>query len=85
MEFAKHFENDADDVMEDILAESCVSPTVTPFVSLGTHDPARELIDGPATRQQASANDLYQAFDDGAPSLERMKRIGMHHDEAFEL
>lgn len=85
MEFAEHFENDADEVMDDILAESAISPTLTPFVSLGTDDPSRELMDGPSTSRQAAANDLYQAFDDGSPSLAKMKRIGMHHDEAFEL
>lgn len=85
MEFAESFEREADQMMDSILAESCISPTLTPFVSLGTSDPARELLDGPTCEQQAKANDLFQAFDDGSPSLERMKRCGMHHDEAFEL
>ena len=83
MEFAESFEHEADDVMDGILADSEMSPTVTPFVSLGSNDPG--LVDGPTSARQASANDLFQAFDDGAPSVDRMKRIGMHHDEAFEL
>lgn len=84
-EFDERFEYEADGVMDDILAESSISPTLTPFVSLGTDDPAREMMDGPTTSRQAAANDLFQAFDDGAPSLARMKRCGLHHDEAFEL
>jgi hypothetical protein len=84
-EFAESFESEADQMMDNILAESCISPTLTPFVGLGSTDPARTLVDGPTTSHQAAAHDLFQAFDDGAPSLERMKRCGMHHDEAFEL
>jgi hypothetical protein len=85
IEFADNFEHEAGDVMDSILAESDFSPTLTPFVSLGTNDPARSLVDGPTTTHQAAANDLFQAFDDGKPSLARMKRCGMHHAEAFEL
>lgn len=90
MEFAASFEREAADVMDDIMAESllagsCVSPTLTPMLSLGTADPAEELIDGPTTPQQARANDLFQSFDDGKPSLADMKRCLMHHDESFEL
>ncbi len=85
MEFAESFENDADDLMDGILSESEMSPTLTPIVGLGSNDPARTLLDGPVTSRQAEANDLFQSFDDGVPSVDRMKRIGMHHDEAFEL
>lgn len=85
IEITESFEYVAYDVMDDILAESNISPTLTPFISLGTNDPAHELMDGPTTARQAAAHDLFQTFDDGSPSLERMKRCGMHHDEAFEL
>lgn len=85
MEFAESFEHEADEVMDGVLADSDNSPTLTPFVSLGSDDPARAILDGPTNARQASANDLFQAFDDGTPSVERMKRIGLHHDEAFEL
>lgn len=80
-EYAENFEYEADDMMSGIMAES--SPTLTPFVGLGTTDEA--MLDGPTTEHQAEANDLFQSFDDGKPSVARMKRIGMHHDEAFEL
>ena len=84
-EFAEHFEHEADDMMDGILAESsdAMSPTLTPFVSLGSSEAA--IMDGPTTQRQAEAKDLYQSFDDGSPSVDRMKRIGLHHDEAFEL
>ncbi len=84
-EFAENFENEADDLMDGILAESndAMSPTLTPFVSLGTSD--TPLMDGPTTQHQAEAKNLFQTFDDGAPSLDRMKRAGLHHDEGFEL
>lgn len=85
MEFAESFEREADSVMDGILADTSFSPTLTPFVSLGTLDPANEIIDGPTTAHQANARDLFQSFDNGLPSLERMKRCCMHHDEAFEL
>lgn len=67
IETTESFEYVADDVMDDILAESSSSPSLIPFLSL---DPALEP---------------FKAFDDGAPSLARMKRCAMHHDEAFEL
>lgn len=84
-EFAANFDAEADDMMDGILAESndAMSPTLTPFVSLGTADDA--LMDGPTTQHQADARDLFQSFDDGSPSLDKMKRAGLHHDEAFEL
>lgn len=84
-EFAENFENEADDLMDGILAESndAMSPTLTPFVSLGTSD--TPFMDGPTTQHQAEAKNLFQTFDDGAPSLDRMKRAGLHHDEGFEL
>lgn len=67
MEIATSFEREADDEVDGILAESSISPSLIPFLSL---DPALEP---------------FRAFDDGAPSLARMKRCAMHHDEAFEL
>lgn len=84
-EFAEHFESEADDMMDGILSESndAMSPTVTPFVSLGTSD--APLMDGPTTKRQAEAKDLFQSFDDGTPSLDKMKRAGLHHDEEFDL
>lgn len=84
-DFTENFEAEADDMMDGILSESndAMSPTLTPFVSLGSADDA--LMDGPTTQRQAEAKDLYQSFDDGAPSLDKLKRAGLHHDEAFEL
>jgi hypothetical protein len=84
-EFAEDFANEADDMMDGILAESSdmMSPTVTPFVSLGSTD--APIMDGPTTQHQAEAKDLFQSFDDGTPSVDKMKRAGLHHDEAFEL
>lgn len=72
MQFAESFEHDADDVMDEIVASAEVSPTLTPIIGLGSEDPA-------------AVKDLFQSFDTGAPSVEKMKRIGLHHDEAFEL
>jgi hypothetical protein len=84
-EFAESFENEADDMMEGILAESsdAMSPTLTPFVSLGSSEDA--IMDGPTTKHQSEAKDLFQSFDDGAPSIDKMKKAGLHHDEAFDL
>ena len=84
-DFAENFDSEADDMMDGILAESndAMSPTLTPFVSLGSSD--APLMDGPTTQHQAAANDLYQSFDDGTPSVDRMKRAGLHHDEAVDL
>jgi hypothetical protein len=58
------YEFEADAMMIEIMAESdaCISPTLTPFVALGSDDPAMELLDGPATPEQAQAADLWQAF-----------------------
>jgi hypothetical protein len=58
------YESEADEMMNEIIAESesGISPTVTPFVSLGSDDPAMELIDGPTTPEQAQASDLWQTF-----------------------
>jgi hypothetical protein len=84
-EFAENFDNEADDMMDGILSESndAMSPTLTPFVSLGSSE--APLLDGPTTQHQAEAKDLYQSFDDGTPSVDRMKRAGLHHEEDFEL
>jgi hypothetical protein len=84
-EFAEQFDNEADDMMDGILDESsgAMSPTLTPFVSLGSADEA--IMDGPTTQHQAEAKDLFQSFDDGTPSVERMKRAGLHHDGDLEL
>ena len=58
------YESEADSMMSDIMSESedGVSPTITPFVALGSDDPAMELIDGPTTPEQAQAADLWQTF-----------------------
>jgi hypothetical protein len=69
-EFSDGFEFEADDMMDNILAESSISPTLTPFHGLGTNEPA---------------SDCFQSLDDGGPSLARMKRCGLHRAEAFEL
>lgn len=85
MEFAEQFDSDADDLMEGILDESsgAMSPTLTPFIGLGTSD--SPIMDGPTTAHQAEAKDLFQSFDDGVPSVDRLKKAGLHHDEAFDL
>ncbi|MGH2905551.1 MAG: hypothetical protein ACRDKI_02135 [Solirubrobacterales bacterium] len=59
---------EADEMMEDVYAEAgdSMSPTLTPFISLGTNDPAMELMDGPTTPEQAEANDLWGTFKDVA-------------------
>lgn len=84
-DFAENFDIEADDMMDGILSESndAMSPTLTPFVSLGSSD--EHLMDGPTTQHQAAAKDLYQSFDDGKPSVDRMKRAGLHYEEDFEL
>jgi hypothetical protein len=84
-DFAENFDSEADDMMDGILSESseAMSTTLTPFVSLGSSD--APLLDGPTTQHQAEAKDLYQSFDDGAPSVDRMKRAGLHHDGDLEL
>jgi hypothetical protein len=84
-DFAENFDSEADDMMDGILDESsgAMSPTLTPFVSLGSSEDA--IMDGPTTQHQAEAKDLYQSFDDGTPSIDRMKKAGLHHDESFDL
>ncbi len=58
------YEAMAGETMDEILAEASdpASPTLTPFVTLGTSDPAEELRDGPTTAEQAKARDLWQTF-----------------------
>ncbi|MGK2878506.1 MAG: hypothetical protein ACSLFF_08025 [Solirubrobacterales bacterium] len=84
-EFANNFDYEADDMMDGILAESsdAMSPTLTPFVSLGSAE--APIMDGPTTQHQAEAKDLFQSFDDGVPSVDRLKRAGLHYEEDFEL
>jgi hypothetical protein len=55
---------EAEEMMASVLAEAedPMSPTVTPFVSLGTNDPAEEILDGPTTPEQAQAHDLWETF-----------------------
>ena len=53
MQFAESFDHDADDVMEEVLADAGMSPTLTPFVSLGTEHSG--LGDVPATPWQCLA------------------------------
>jgi hypothetical protein len=57
-------EAEAEEMIESVIAEAedSMSPAVTPFLSLGTNDPAEEILDGPTTPEQARAHDLWQAF-----------------------
>jgi hypothetical protein len=57
-------EAEADEMMQDVYAEAGdpMSPTLTPFLSLGTNDPAMELMDGPTSPEQAEAQDLWKTF-----------------------
>ena len=55
---------EADEMMESVYAEAgnSMSPTITPFLTLGTNDPAQEMMDGPTTDAQARARDLWGTF-----------------------
>jgi len=57
-------EADADEMMESVYAEAgdSMSPTITPFLSLGTNDPAQEMMDGPTSPEQAEASNLWETF-----------------------
>lgn len=70
MEFTQNFSSEASELMDSILADADVNPSVMPFPTVGLDDPG---------------NEMFRTLDDGAPSLKRMKQIGLHHDEAFEL
>lgn len=70
MEFSENFASEAGELMDSILADTDLNPSIIPQMDLGGGEPA---------------HDLFEALDDGAPSLDRMKRAGLHHDEAFEL
>lgn len=52
------------EMMDEILFEASgpMSPTLTPFVSLGVGDPADMLTEGPTTPRQAKAHDLWETF-----------------------
>lgn len=85
-EFGEAMELEADDMMNGIIGDAIDgAPTITPFLSLGTNDPAMEIMDGPTTEHQAKAKDLFETFDDGNCNESRLKNSGMFHDEAFEL
>lgn len=70
-EFSEAIEFEADDVMDGVLNDAiAMSPTLTPFVTLGMESP----------------HDLFEVFDDGRCSKDRMKHSGLFHDdEALEL
>jgi hypothetical protein len=55
---------EANEMMDQIYEEAgtSMSPTITPFVSLGTNDPSEEIMDGPTTPEQAEARDLWETF-----------------------
>lgn len=70
-EFSEAMEFEADDMMNGIIEEAQgMSPTMTPLVTLGTDQPAK---------------DLFETFDDGSASENRMKNSGLYHDEALDL
>ncbi|MFT4049302.1 MAG: hypothetical protein QM648_05615 [Solirubrobacterales bacterium] len=70
MEFSENFANEAGDLMDGILADADVNPNVMPFPTVGLDDPG---------------NDFFSEFDRGVPTVSAMKKIGLHHAEAFEL
>ena len=57
-------EAEADEMMESVYAEAgdSMSPTITPFLSLGTNDPAEEMMDGPTSPEQAEAHTIWETF-----------------------
>lgn len=65
------FEVEADDVLESVIDDAIgMSPTLMPIVTLAAGDP----------------HDLFESFDDGRCSEERMKHSGLfHNEEALEL
>lgn len=85
--FDEAMEFEANEMMDGILEEAShsMSPTLTPFLSLGTDDPAMEIMDGPTSAKQAEAKDLFEAFDQGGASEARLKRSGLFRDEAYEV
>lgn len=85
--FDEAMEFEANEMMDGILEEasSSMSPTLTPFLSLGTDDPALEIMDGPTSAKQAEAKDLFDAFGQGEASEDRLKRSGIFRDEAYEV
>jgi hypothetical protein len=86
-EFSDAMEFEADDMMSGVIDDAmAMSPTLTPFVSLGTSDPAEEILDGPTSPHQAKAHDLFETFDNGDCSEDRMKKSGLFHsEEALDL
>ena len=85
-EFAERFDDEANEMMNEIIGDAMDgAPTITPFLSLGTNDPALEIMDGPTSSHQAKANTLFEAFDDGNCNESRLKNSGMLRDEAYEL
>jgi hypothetical protein len=86
-EFEDAMEFEANEMMDGILDEAsgAMSPTLTPFLSLGTNDPSMEIMDGPSSAHQAKAKDLYEAFDQKDASENKLKRSGLFRDEAFEV
>lgn len=86
-DFDEAIESEANEMMDGILEEASdsMSPTLTPFVSLGTSDPAMEVLDGPSSDRQATAKDLFEAFSSGGTSETKLKLSGLFHAESFEL
>lgn len=85
--FDEAMEFEANEMMDGILEEAShsMSPTLTPFLSLGTDDPAMEIMDGPTSARQAEAKDLFETFDQGDASESRMKNSGLFRSEALDL
>lgn len=70
MEFSENFASEAGDLMDSILYDADVNPSVMPFPTVGLSDPG---------------SNMFSEFDRGMPTIAVMKKIGLHHDEAFEL
>lgn len=70
MEFSENFSHEAGEIMDSIVADSDVSPSVMPFPMEGLNDPS---------------SDVFRELDRGVPSVAKMKKIGLYHAEAFDL
>lgn len=86
-EFEEAMEFEHNDMMDGILDEAsgAMSPTLTPFLSLGTDDPAMAIMDGPSSSKQAEAKDLFESFDTRDASEDKLRRSGLYRDEAAEI
>lgn len=70
MEIHENSDHGAGELMDSILADTDVSPAMMPFLYTDVRAPEIE------------------AFNESSPSAlsrSNLKRIGLHHDEAFEL